>query len=126
MDKLLENKDERRWLEDVGIPRAPTAKLKSLSGLLEQAAHRYIRSHTDKALDLHDYQYHGPDPSGELSKYPDEEEARQDILYLLNILLDIIEGKAKPKLEEAGAWSQDHEQALEQLQEKLQQRHSHG
>ncbi|BES81681.1 PaREP1 family protein [Pyrodictium abyssi] len=121
LDRLVEDEKSRRRLEETGIPRVPTARLKPLSRLLEQAGYRYIRSHTDKALDLHDYQLHGPDPDLELSKYPGEEEARQDILYILSILLDIIEDRAKPGLEEARAWSSEHEQALRQLRENLQQ-----
>nr|WP_244403831.1 PaREP1 family protein [Pyrolobus fumarii] len=118
LDNLLRSEDERRWLEEVGIPRVPTARLKPLSRLLEQLGYKHIRSLTDTALNLHDYQYHGPDPGMTLSKYPDEEEARQDILYLVETLLEIVE-RVKPKLEEARAWSQEHEQALSHLRGKL-------
>ncbi len=51
-----------------------------------------------------------------LSKYPDEEEARQDILYLIEALLEIVE-RVEPRLGGAGAWS--HEQAQAAWREGL-------
>ncbi|WP_338253021.1 PaREP1 family protein [Pyrodictium abyssi] len=111
----LENEEQRRWLEEVGIPRAPTGRLKALSQLLEDAGITGFSAYTAVALLLHDYQYHGPDPAGELSKYPGEEEARKDIVYLLARLAEIAEEKVKPRLEEKRLWSREHQEALERL-----------
>ena len=117
--KRLEGEEERRWLEETGIPRIPTSRLKTLSRLLEDVGYTNLGPYTDRALDLHDYQYHGPDPSGELSKYPDEGEARHDIVYLLAVIAEIIKEKVKPALEKAGAWTDEHEQALSRLAKTL-------
>jgi hypothetical protein len=38
---------------------------------------------TALALDLHDYQYHGPDPDMALSKYATRESAAADVVELL-------------------------------------------
>ena len=115
----LRSEEERRWLEETGIPRVPSSKLKPLSRLVEKTGHRHYSAYTDKALDLHDYQYHGPDPAGELSKYPSESDAVEDILSLLQELLRIVTTRAKPRLAEAGAWTSSHEEALKQLEKKL-------
>jgi hypothetical protein len=39
---------------------------------------------TAVALDLHDYQYNGPDPDMALSKFKSMEEAREYVLRLVN------------------------------------------
>ena len=116
----LENEEQRRWLLEKAIPRVPSSRLKPLARLLEEAAGvPYYYPLTDKALDLHDYQYHGPDPAGELSKHPDRGEAARDTLYLLARLAALVEERVKPRLEEAGKWARDHEEALERLRERL-------
>jgi hypothetical protein len=111
--------EERRWLMEVGMARVPTGRLKPLSKLVEGAGYTYFSLYTAIALDLHDYQYHGPDPSGELSKYPSEEDAVDDIATLLQELHRIISSQAKKLLEKAGAWTAKHDEALKQLGEKL-------
>ena len=120
-DRIAERlgEKEKRWLEETGIPRIPSTRLKPLSRLVEKTGHRHYSAYTDKALDLHDYQYHGPDPDLELSKYPSESDAVEDILSLLQELLHIVTAKAKPRLTEAGAWTSSHEEALKQLEKKL-------
>ncbi len=101
------------------MPRVPTTRLKALSQLLEKAGIPYYSSLTDKALSLHDYQYHGPDPDLELSKYRSREEAAYDIHTLLTELARIVEKQVKPRLGETGYWTQSHEEALQRLREKL-------
>ena len=110
---------ERRWLEETGIPRIPSSRLKPLSRLVERAGYNHFSLYTDRALLLHDYQYHGPDPAGELSKYPSESDAVEDILSLLQELLRIATARAKPRLTEAGAWTGSHEEAAKRLEERL-------
>ena len=121
-DKLVERlsgEEQRRWLVEKAIPRVPSSRLKALGQLLEEAGYQYYGPLTDKALDLHDYQYHGPDPAGELSKYTAREEAAKDILYILAEIAEIVEKKLKPRLEKEGKWSKQHTDALERLQQRL-------
>ena len=116
----LGREEEKKWLIEVAIPRAPSTRLKPLARLLEEIAELpYYYPLTDKALSLHDYQYHGPDPSGELSKHPDREEAAHDILYLVAKLADIVEERVKPRLREMGKWTRSHEESLQRLRERL-------
>ncbi len=98
----------------------PSTRLKTLGQLLEEAVELpYYGPLTDKALDLHDYQYHGPDPDTELSKYRGREEAAKDIVYIPEKLARIVEERVKPRLEQEGKWTRRHEEALEGLKQKL-------
>jgi hypothetical protein len=72
---LANTEEERKWLESKTIPRVPTTKMKELSRLLRHVGHVGITFVTAPALDLHDYQYHGPDPDMALSR--DEEVSRR-------------------------------------------------
>jgi hypothetical protein len=56
--------------------------MKPLANLLEETGHEGISAWTDKALNLHDYQHHGPDPDMSLSKYTTREEAAADVKRL--------------------------------------------
>ncbi len=116
----LENKEQKRWLLEKAIPRVPSTRLKQLGNLIEEAAGvPYYYPLTDKALDLHDYQYHGPDPDLELSKYRSRQEAAQDTTYIIRRLTEIIEKRVKPQLEEKRLWSKLHQEALEKLQQRI-------
>jgi len=53
--------------------------MKPLAGLLEAVGHDGLALRTGNVLLLHGYQYHGPDPGGELSKYAAREDAAADI-----------------------------------------------
>ena len=111
---LAKTEEERRWLESKAVPRVPTAKMKSLSRLLEEVGHGGISLWTDRALDLHDYQYHGPDPSGELSKYATWEDAVADIKSVLQELTrraEALKGRVK--------WSDELKRALEEVRRAL-------
>ncbi len=114
----LGRREERKWLEKTAIPRTPTTRLLPLASLLEDLGYSHLTAYTHLALNLHDYQYHGPDPDMELSKYRSRHEAAQDIQKLLRELEKTIEN-LKPKLEEKRLWSHQHTQALNQLREKL-------
>jgi hypothetical protein len=107
---LAKTGEEKRWLESKAVPRVPTTKMKDLGRLLEEAGHYGISAWTDKALDLHDYQHHGPDPDMALSKYATRESAAADVLLLLKELarrVEALKGRVK--------WSEELEKALEEV-----------
>jgi hypothetical protein len=74
---LARTEEEKRWLESKAVPRVPTSRMVVLSLLLEKAGHEAVAAWTSLALDLHDYQYHGPDPDMALSKFRNREEAAE-------------------------------------------------
>ena len=122
LEKQLTEK-EKKWLEAKGIPWVPTSSLKPLSQLLEEkTGYKHFSFYTDKALDLHAYQYQGPDPERILSGYASRKEAATDILLLLKVLVELVEEKIKPKLHQKNLWLPDHNKALQQLKQKLAQR----
>jgi Archaeal PaREP1/PaREP8 family. len=84
---IVKTEEEKRWLESRAVPRVPTTKMKELSRLLREVGHEGITFVTALALDLHDYQYHGPDPDMALSKYATRESAAADVVELLQELL---------------------------------------
>ncbi len=106
---LAKTEEERRWLESRAVPRVPTTRMKELSRLLEEAGHEGIPFVTALALDLHEYQYHGPDPDMALSKYTTRESAAADVLLLLKELarrVETLKGRVK--------WTEELEKALEE------------
>jgi thermostable 8-oxoguanine DNA glycosylase len=107
---VAKTEEERRWLESKAVPRIPTAKMKELSRLLRDVGHEGITFVTDKALDLHDYQYHGPDPDMALSKYTTRESAAADVVELLQELARRVE-----TLRSRVRWSDELEKALEEV-----------
>ncbi len=111
---VAKTEEERRWLESRAVPRVPTTKMKELSRLLEEAGHGGIPFVTALALDLHDYQYHGPDPDMALSKYATRESAAADVLLLLKELLRRVEA-LKSRVE----WGEEFEKALEEVEKAL-------
>jgi hypothetical protein len=107
---LAKTEEERRWLESRAVPRVPTAKMKELSRLLRDVGHEGITAWTAVALDLHEYQYHGPDPDMALSKYTTRESAAADVVELIQELVKRIEtlkGRIK--------WGDELEKALEEV-----------
>jgi len=111
---LARSEDERRWLESKAVPRVPTTRMKELSRLLEEAGHYGISAWTAVALDLHEYQYHGPDPDMALSKYTTRESAAADVLLLLKELarrVEALKGRVK--------WTDELEKALEEVRRAL-------
>ncbi len=119
VSKLLASEEERRWLEERGIPRLPSTRLRSLARLVEETGYEYYTPLTDVALNLHDYQYHGPDPDLAASRYRSRAEAASDIVYLLERLVEIVEARVKERLAESGGWGEEHTAALEQLKRLL-------
>ncbi len=121
-DKIAEkmrSEEQRKWLTEKALPRVPSSRLKVLGRLVEEAGYTDYSHYTSTALDLHDYQYHGPDPDAELSKYPDPGEAARDTISILGKLAGIVENRVKPKLEEENMWSREHEEALQKLRGTL-------
>jgi len=111
---LAKTEEERRWLESRAVPRIPTAKMKELSRLLRAVGHVGITAWTAVALDLHDYQYHGPDPDMALSKYATRESAAADVVELLQELtkrIETLKGRVK--------WGDELEKALEEARRAL-------
>jgi len=111
---LARSEEERRWLESKAVPRVQTTKMKLLARLLEAVGHDGLALWTGNVLLLHDYQYHGPAPSGELSKYATREDAVADILSAVQELarrIETLRGRVK--------WSDELEKALIELKQAL-------
>jgi len=111
---LAKTEEERRWLEEKAVPRVPTSRMMSLSRLLEELGYERLTYITDRALNLHDYQYHGPDPDMALSKYRTREEAA----YFIKSLIEVVAEYAE-RLRGRVAWSEEHEKAYKALVEEL-------
>lgn len=58
----------------------PTNYMLGLSALIGEEIHYLVSI----ALHLHQYQYNGPDREGVLSQYRTDDEAREDILLIIN------------------------------------------
>ncbi|MGC9227688.1 PaREP1 family protein, partial [Caldivirga sp.] len=90
LDKLMQiakTDEERKWLMEKAVPRVPTTRMKMLSQMLEGVGYLGVSFGTSTALDLHDYQYNGPDPDMALSKYRNREEAAVDVKLLVSELM---------------------------------------
>ena len=95
------SEEQKEWLREKGV-LAPTSKLKQLSLMLENKAKlKGLSAWTSTALDLHDYQYNGPDPDLVFSKYTDPETASEDVKLLLKTLIEYVE-KYKDLLDKEG------------------------
>jgi len=88
---LAKTEEERRWLEEKAVPRMPTTKMIPLSQMLKELGYRDVVYITSHALNLHDYQYHGPDPDMALSKYRTREEAARAVVELVSAVVDYVE-----------------------------------
>jgi hypothetical protein len=111
---LAKTEEERRWLESKAVPRVPTTKMKELSRLMRDVGHEGITAWTAVALDLHEYQYHGPDPDMALSKYTTRKSAAADVVELIQGLakrIETLKGRVK--------WSDELEKALEEVKRAL-------
>jgi hypothetical protein len=111
---VAKTEEEKRWLESKAVPRVSTTKMKELCRLLEEVGHYGISAWTAVALDLHDYQYHGPDPDMTLSKYTTRESAAADVLLLLKELARRLEA-----LKKRIKWTEELEKALEEVKRAL-------
>jgi hypothetical protein len=111
---FAKTEEERRWLESKAVPRVPTTRMKELSRLLRDVGHEGITFVTALALDLHEYQYHGPDPDMALSKYATRESAAADVVELIQELTKRVEA-----LKGRVRWSEELEKALEEVRRAL-------
>ena len=117
LDRLLRvarSDEERQWLINRAVPRVPTSRMKTLSQLLEIIGYNDISLWTTMALELHDYQYNGPDPDMALSKYRNRQEAAMDIVKSTNGVIryiEIIRSRIK--------WSNELENSLKALKDEL-------
>jgi PaREP1 len=88
--------------------------MKELARLLRDVGHEGITFVTALALDLHEYQYHGPDPDMALSKYATRESVAADVVELLQELIKRVEalrGRIK--------WTEELERVLEEVKRAL-------
>jgi len=109
LKSLAKTEEERRWLESTAVPRVPTSRMIPLSLMLEKVGHGGISLWTDRALLLHEYQYHGPDPDAALSKFRTREEAAEYAARLAAEVARRIEALKNR------VWSRELEEALRGL-----------
>ena len=117
LDKLLQiakTDEERKWLRERAVPRVPTSRMKALSQLLESVGYVDASLWTDKALDLHDYQYNGPDPDMVMSKYRGRDEAAYDVTKLISGVVKYVEA-----IKERVKWDEELENAFKALKGEL-------
>jgi hypothetical protein len=111
---LAKTEEERRRLESKAVPRVPTTRMKELARLLRDVGHEGITFVAALALDLHEYQHHGPDPDMALSKYATRESAAADVVELIQELTKRIEA-----LKGRVRWSDELKRALEEVRRTL-------
>ncbi|WP_243678276.1 PaREP1 family protein [Vulcanisaeta distributa] len=118
LDKLLQvakTEEERKWLMERAVPRVPTSRMISLSQMLEGGiGYSGLSFVTAMALNLHDYQYNGPDPDLALSKFRDRQEAAVAVAGLVRELANRIEN-----LKQRIKWSNELENALNELRKAI-------
>jgi len=88
--------------------------MKTLSNMLEDIGQVGLAFAASAAVDLHDYQYHGPDPDTALSKYATREEAAVDIVRLATGVAKRVE-----TLKSRVKWNEELEKALEEVEKAL-------
>ncbi|MEM1597639.1 MAG: PaREP1 family protein [Pyrobaculum sp.] len=111
---VAKTEEERRWLEERAVPRVPTSRMLALSEMLELVGVGGVYAWTAVALDLHDYQHHGPDPDMALSKYRTRQEAAAAVRKLVKAVVEYVELlKAKVR------WTEDCEKALSDVKKRL-------
>jgi len=112
--RIAKSDEERRWLRERAAPGAPTSRTKTLSQMLEESGRPGVSLGTALALELHDYQYNGPDPDMAVSKYRNREEATVDVRLLVKELAKRVE-ELKPRVR----WYDELENTLKKVVEAL-------
>jgi len=97
-------------LNPLAVPRVPTTRIMQLSLMLSDIGYTGISAWTDRALNLHDYQYNGPDPDLALSKFRSREEAARATMELIAEIVKQVES-----LRGRTRWSEQLEKELEEL-----------
>ncbi len=87
---LLKDDKQKEWFLKKGI-YTPSSKLRVLSALLEDVGVNDISAWTAEALDLHTYQYQGPDPDGLWGGPVDKEDAKDHLELLLKKWKEYVE-----------------------------------
>jgi len=121
LDKLVKNAktdEDRKWLMEKAVPRVPTNRMKALSQMLEEIGHDELSAWTSTVLELHDYQYNGPDPDMALSKYRNREEAAYDVKLIIKELIRRID-----ELRLRVRWSNELEAEYGELKKTLNSTH---
>lgn len=108
--QIAKTEEERKWIAEKA-KGVPTSRMKAISQMLEGLGYGGLSLATAVALDLLDYQYHGPDPDAELSKYRKPEEAAYDVKTVARELVSRVEG-----LRGRVRWGKELEDALRNLQ----------
>jgi len=108
---VAKTEEELRWLEERAVP---TGKMVSLSLMLKELGYGDVVALINLALNIHDYQYHGPDPDMALSKYRTREEAALAVKSLAKSVISYAEA-----LKTRVAWTEEHERAFRALVEEL-------
>ncbi len=90
-----------------------------LAMLLEETGIPYYSLLAELALGLHEYPYHGPDPDMTLTRYPNRRKAAEDIEYMATRILEVVEKRVKPRLEQEDRWTREHDEALKTLEQEL-------
>jgi len=111
---VAKTEEEKKWLEERAVPRVPTTKMIALSQMLRELGYRDVSAWTNLALNLQDYQYHGPDPDMALSKYRTREEAARAVVELVSAVVDYVQ-----RLREKVQFSEEVEKALESVRAEL-------
>ncbi len=111
ISKMAET-DEYNWSRR-RASRIPTSRLKRLPQLVASLGYRRVPHPTGTALNLHDYEYHGPDPDLALSKYTSSEKAVIDAVF------ELVSNTLKHRLVKPGVWGKEHEEMLSALADRL-------
>ncbi|AEA13658.1 PaREP1 domain containing protein [Thermoproteus uzoniensis 768-20] len=77
----------------------PSTRVRAVAQILARKYGDELLMYTDIALNLHEYQYNGPDKEGVFSRYRDDEAAREDVARLIRG----IEKLREPLAREAGS-----------------------
>jgi hypothetical protein len=109
---LARTEGDRRWLETAAVPGVPTARMLPLA--ITKTGYKNIVTWTSAALDLRDYQYHGPDQDMALSKFRRREEAAE---YVKRLVAEVAERVEALKAETI--WTEELDKALEELHNVL-------
>lgn len=111
---IAKTDEERRWLEERAVPKIPTTKMIPLSQMLSSIGYTEITAWTSMALEIHDYQYYGPDPDMAMCKFRTREEASMAIVGLVKTIVEYVNN-----LRSRVRWSDEHQRAYDLIKKFL-------